>query len=301
MANESDIEYNGHVEPNRGLRHAVTRLHKLLCATFGGPPSGDGFTKIRRHHPEVRETARLDPPKFDLDKSALKAPLGWKRSLRIFVNSMSDLFQDGVPAQSIKSVWSIMERTPWHTYQVLTKRPERMQRIVAGLGDPLPNVWLGTSVENDDYLYRVDMLRSVPAHIRFVSFEPLLGPIVSVESEWNSLGNRRRRKWAGSSSDGSPMGRSTACYLPRSRSGVLLQTMGRRTQEVGRPPPRRPNLGRIPRCVGSVRRIPPAPPSPTRQRRKHMRPVRTQRQRLDPGRFGRVDRAVDMREQIAAA
>jgi len=180
MANGSDIEWTeatwnpiaGCAMLSPGCTNCYAqRLAGRLQAM--GSPKYEGTTRKsgRRH---------VWTGRINLDESALKAPLGWKRSLRIFVNSMSDLFQDGVPAQSIKSVWSIMEKTPWHTYQVLTKRPERMQRIVAGLGDPLPNVWLGTSVENDDYLYRVDMLRSVPAHIRFVSFEPLLGPIISV-------------------------------------------------------------------------------------------------------------------------
>jgi protein gp37 len=91
---------------------------------------------------------------------------------------MSDLFQDGVPREFIRKVWNVMDRANWHTYQILTKRPENMlalierERLVT-----LPNVWLGTSVENADYVDRIALLRKIPAAIRFVSFEPLLGSV----------------------------------------------------------------------------------------------------------------------------
>ncbi len=94
---------------------------------------------------------------------------------------MSDLFQDGVPIEVIASVWSAMKEANWHTYQILTKRPERMRDIVSQLGDHLLNVWLGTSVESASYLGRIDVLRSIPAQVRFVSFEPLLGPVTPVD------------------------------------------------------------------------------------------------------------------------
>ena len=118
---------------------------------------------------------------LSVDHAALEAPLRWRRPLRIFVNSMSDLFQEAVPDEVIASVWSVMKEAHWHTYQVLTKRPERMRDVVAQFDDPLSHVWLGTSVENAAYLSRIDVLRSVPAHIRFVSFEPLLGPVAPVD------------------------------------------------------------------------------------------------------------------------
>jgi protein gp37 len=118
--------------------------------------------------------------RVNIDQTALDAPLRWRRPMRIFVNSMSDLFQDPVPTQVIASIWSIMKEAHWHTYQILTKRPERMRDLVLEFGCPLPNVWLGTSVENASYLDRINLLRSVPAHIRFVSFEPLLGPVTPV-------------------------------------------------------------------------------------------------------------------------
>jgi len=94
----------------------------------------------------------------------------------IFVNSMSDLFHDGVPVNFIQSVWEIMMRANQHTFQILTKRAERMAEITQLL-PVLPNVWLGTSVENADYLWRLHALRQARAAIRFVSFEPLLGSV----------------------------------------------------------------------------------------------------------------------------
>jgi protein gp37 len=117
--------------------------------------------------------------RVNVDRQALAAPLAWKRPQRIFVNSMSDLFQDRADETFIRQVWRVMAKAHWHSFQVLTKRPERMLGILSKLDFPvLPNVWLGTSVESQDYLHRIDLLRQVPARIRFVSFEPLLGPIM---------------------------------------------------------------------------------------------------------------------------
>lgn len=118
--------------------------------------------------------------KVKLDTEALAIPASWKRPRRIFVNSMSDLFHDDVPAYFIASVWSTMQATSQHTYQILTKRPDRMTEITASL-PVLENVWLGTSVENSDYLHRIDDLRNVNAAIRFISFEPLLGSVAGAD------------------------------------------------------------------------------------------------------------------------
>lgn len=116
--------------------------------------------------------------KVHLDETALDAPRGWKGRRLIFVNSMSDLFHPLVPEDFIRRVWAVMEETPRHTYQILTKRPERMAEILSSSALPvLPNVWLGTSVEASDVLDRLDDLRRTPAAVRFVSFEPLLGPV----------------------------------------------------------------------------------------------------------------------------
>jgi len=116
--------------------------------------------------------------KVRLDRAALNVPAKWRKPRRIFVNSMSDLFHDAVPIHFVASVWSVMQSTPRHTYQILTKRPDRMAAITARL-PVLPNVWLGTSVESSDYLDRIDNLRKVNAAVRFVSFEPLLGSVAN--------------------------------------------------------------------------------------------------------------------------
>lgn len=114
--------------------------------------------------------------KLYLDRKALDTPKSWSKPRQIFVNSMSDLFHDDVPAEFVTEVWSTMAQTPQHTYQILTKRPDRMAEINATL-PVLRNVWLGTSVENADYLDRIDDLRRVRAAVRFISFEPLLGSV----------------------------------------------------------------------------------------------------------------------------
>jgi protein gp37 len=115
-----------------------------------------------------------------LDEASLDAPLQWRKPRRIFVNSMSDLFQEGVPVGFARRVWKVMAEADWHVFQILTKRPDRMRSILSKRGFAvLPNVWLGTSVENRAVVPRIDELRSAPASVRFVSFEPLLGPIGS--------------------------------------------------------------------------------------------------------------------------
>ncbi len=115
----------------------------------------------------------------NIDPTALLAPLRWRKPLRIFVNSMSDLFQDKLDEHVVRQVWHIMSHAHWHSFQILTKRPERMLCVLSKPEFPvLSNVWLGTSVESDDYVERIQVLNRVPARVRFVSFEPLLGPII---------------------------------------------------------------------------------------------------------------------------
>ncbi len=111
-----------------------------------------------------------------LQPDALEVPLRWKRPRMIFVNSMSDLFHDEVPAQYIADCFGIMEEASHHTFQVLTKRPQRAAEMAGDLQWP-SNVWMGTSVENKDYVGRVRSLVRIPALVRFLSLEPLLGPI----------------------------------------------------------------------------------------------------------------------------
>jgi protein gp37 len=143
--------------------------------------------------------------KIRLDHKALAMPVRWRKPRRIFVNSMSDLFHDDVPIAFLTKVWSVMDKTPWHTYQVLTKRPDRMAEATASL-PVLANVWVGTSVENADYLGQLDALRNVRAAVRFVSFEPLLGSVATADLtgiHWAIVGGEsgpRARQWPRSGS-----------------------------------------------------------------------------------------------------
>ena len=111
-----------------------------------------------------------------LHPDLLEAPLAWRKPRFVFVNSMSDLFQDGVDADYVEAVFDVMARASWHTFQVLTKRPGRMAAIVAKVQpEPLPNVWLGTSVESQAWAdVRIPQLVKTPAALRFLSAEPLL-------------------------------------------------------------------------------------------------------------------------------
>lgn len=111
-----------------------------------------------------------------LHEKALSQPLGWKTPKTVFVNSMSDLFHAKVPLDFVKQVFEVIASTPQHTYQILTKRSSRLPRIAHRLDWP-DNLWLGVSVENADYLHRVDHLRSTPAKVKFLSCEPLIGPL----------------------------------------------------------------------------------------------------------------------------
>jgi protein gp37 len=115
---------------------------------------------------------------FDLRlvPEALELPLRWRASRRIFVNSMSDLFHDEVPTEFILRVFDVIRRAKQHQFQILTKRSERLVEVCAGM--PVPtNAWLGVSVENQKYTTRIADLRKVRAAVRFLSIEPLLGPI----------------------------------------------------------------------------------------------------------------------------
>jgi protein gp37 len=114
--------------------------------------------------------------KLTLHEHTLETPLSWKKSQVIFVNSMSDLFHRDVPAEFIQQVFSAMRRASWHTFQVLTKRSERLLELSPQIDWP-DNVWMGVSVETQDYAFRIDHLRQTGARTRFLSLEPLLGPL----------------------------------------------------------------------------------------------------------------------------
>ena len=120
--------------------------------------------------------------KVKLDEKSLSIPKAWSKPRKVFVNSMSDLFHPDVPVEFIARVWQVMKDTPRHTYQILTKRPDRMAELLSREAfEVLPNVWLGTSVEDDRVLARLDDLRRVPAAIRFISFEPLISSVKSAD------------------------------------------------------------------------------------------------------------------------
>lgn len=121
-----------------------------------------------------------------LHEDRLSVPKAWREPRMIFVNSMSDLFHELVPDSFVARVFEVMHQADHHTYQILTKRPERMRdwfRSLAGhpwAVNPMPHVWLGTSIELDRWVGRADALREVPAAVRFISAEPLLGPLPSL-------------------------------------------------------------------------------------------------------------------------
>ena len=114
--------------------------------------------------------------KVALHPELVNLPLNWRTPRMIFVNSMSDLFHEAVPAAFIRLVFATMEAADWHVFQILTKRADRMVDLRRSLPWPR-NVWMGVSIERRDYLWRADCLRQIPASVRFLSCEPLLGPL----------------------------------------------------------------------------------------------------------------------------
>lgn len=165
MAGNSHIEWTdatwnpvtGCSKVSPGCKHCYAeRMAKRLQA-MGQPNYANGFEVTLQPH-------------------MLELPLEWKRPRRVFVNSMSDLFHKDVPLSFIKKVFSVMRRANWHQYQLLTKRSERLLEV-----SPLltwePHIWIGVSVENDGYISRIDDLRKTGADVKFLSLEPLLGPL----------------------------------------------------------------------------------------------------------------------------
>lgn len=111
-----------------------------------------------------------------LHPDQLTLPLRWKGPRKIFVNSMSDLFHEAIPDDFIKQVFDVMAKADWHVFQILTKRAKRLEALAAQLPWP-ENIWQGVSVESEEYTWRIHHLQEVPAAVRFISVEPLLGPI----------------------------------------------------------------------------------------------------------------------------
>ena len=169
MASGSSIEWTeatwnpltGCTKVSQGCKHCYAeRMSKRLKA-MGSPGYENGF-------------------KLTLHPDRLESPLHWSKPKMIFVNSMSDLFHKNVPLEFIQQVFETMERASWHRFQVLTKRAE----IVAALSDQLrwpDNVWMGVSVENQRYVHRIDYLRQTGARVKFLSLEPLLGPLPNLD------------------------------------------------------------------------------------------------------------------------
>ena len=118
--------------------------------------------------------------KVTMHDEVVEAPLRWKKPQRIFVNSMSDLFIKDIPVSFIKKVFDVMGRADRHNYQVLTKRADRLLELNSELSWE-PNIWMGVTVENSDYVKRIDCLRKTGAYVKFLSIEPLLGPISNLD------------------------------------------------------------------------------------------------------------------------
>jgi len=145
----------------------------LRLATVGGR-TADKYAGTARRAADGRP---VFAGRINTDPDALDLPLRWRKRRRIFVNSMSDLFHEGVPFDFVQAIFRTMQQAHWHTFQVLTKRPERAMELSSAM-TWTPNVWLGTSVENAMYVHRILTLRRIDAAaVRFLSIEPLLGRI----------------------------------------------------------------------------------------------------------------------------
>lgn len=118
--------------------------------------------------------------KLSLHEHALELPLSWKKPQTIFVNSMSDLFHKNVPFEFVQKMFEVMNKASWHRFQILTKRSERLAELSNKL-NWTENIWMGVSVENEDYTYRIDDLRKTEAFVKFLSIEPLIGPIEKMD------------------------------------------------------------------------------------------------------------------------
>ncbi|MEJ5996610.1 phage Gp37/Gp68 family protein [Pedobacter sp. Du54] len=163
------------ISPGCKFCYAETMTKRLTA--MGVEKYKDGF-KVRTH------------------PDTLNIPFTWKKSRIVFVNSMSDLFHPEVPIEFIQAVFAVMNKTPQHIYQVLTKRPDRVLEIADSLNWS-KNIWLGTSVENEEYTFRIEELSNSPAQTKFLSIEPLIGPIDSVDFpniDWVIVGGESGQK-----------------------------------------------------------------------------------------------------------
>jgi protein gp37 len=165
MADGSAIEWT------EATWNPVTGCDKVSpgCAHCYAEAFAERWRGIPGHAYEQGFDLRVWPKRLD-------QPLRWKRPRMIFVNSMSDLFHERIPEDFIGEVFTSMEEATWHTFQILTKRPERVLELADNLPWPA-NVWLGVSIENRRFVHRADLLREVDPAVRFISAEPLLGPL----------------------------------------------------------------------------------------------------------------------------
>jgi len=147
-----------------------------IAARFSGKGMAyEGFAENTKAGPQWTKEVRLIP-------ELLNEPLKWKKSRRIFVNSMSDLFHEKIEFADIQKIFSVMEKAYWHQFQVLTKRSEQLLKFSPNLPWS-PNVWMGVSVEDSRVTHRIDELRQTGAQIKFLSLEPLLGALPNLTLE----------------------------------------------------------------------------------------------------------------------
>jgi protein gp37 len=165
------VSENSSIEWTESTWNPVTGCTQLSpgCAHCYAKTFAERFRGVPGHPYEQGFDMKLWPERLEL-------PLRWKRPRTIFVNSMSDLFHEFVPDEFIRDVFDVMNRASLHTFQVLTKRPERAALLSREL-NWTPNIWMGTSVENQRWTTRVEHLRSTGAAVKFLSCEPLLGPL----------------------------------------------------------------------------------------------------------------------------
>lgn len=165
MAERSTIEWT------EATWNPVTGCTKVSpgCAHCYAETFAERFRGVPAHPYERGFDLQLRPER-------LEQPLTWTQPRMIFVNSMSDLFHEEIPVPYVREVFEVMRKANWHTFQILTKRSERMLEVAPRLHWP-NNVWMGVSVENQRWTCRIEDLRKVPAKVRFLSCEPLLGPL----------------------------------------------------------------------------------------------------------------------------
>jgi protein gp37 len=193
MATRSNIEWTestwnpvtGCTKVSPGCKHCYAERMALRLQAMGQRNYANGFKLTTHEH-------------------MLDLPLGWKKPQVIFVNSMSDLFHKDVPLEFIQKVFGVMHTASWHIFQVLTKRATRLLELNQEI-DWSSNVWMGVSVENQDYMFRIEYLRQTDAHVKFLSLEPLLGPLQNLDLhdiDWVIVGGESgpgarpvRREW----------------------------------------------------------------------------------------------------------